>query len=162
VHMLEARPSRLGGKADANAGDNDPIVPFGARFFKNARACPRPANPHCQALYKSSTLLPLPLSADLPLCFALSIAKPPTEFARDICGKRLRRTRHPTTVHTSLRFTATTTFSTPVTFLSCAALRVRNTLRVNALIAYLGTQFGLSTSPTPVTKSTPLFSAIRA
>jgi hypothetical protein len=76
-----------------------PIAPFGARFFKNARACPRHANPHIQALYKSSTVLPLPLSADSLLYFALSIAKPPTQFARDYCAKRLRRTHHPTTIH---------------------------------------------------------------
>ena len=75
----------------------DAIVPFGARFFKNARACPRPANPHIQALYKYSAALPLPLSADSPLSFAWSIAKPTAEFARYYFAKRLRRTHHPIT-----------------------------------------------------------------
>jgi hypothetical protein len=55
----------LGGKADTMPARMIPIVPFGARFFKNARACPRPANPHIQARYKYSSVPPL--SADSSL-----------------------------------------------------------------------------------------------
>jgi hypothetical protein len=40
-----------------------PITPYGARFFKNARACPRPANPHIQGPLQILQRSP-PLSAD--------------------------------------------------------------------------------------------------
>lgn len=85
----------LAGKRMPMPARNDPSVPFRARFFKNARACPRPANPHSQALYKSSTVRPLPPSAQLLQCFALLIAKPPSKLCDD-SGKRVRRPHHPT------------------------------------------------------------------
>jgi hypothetical protein len=86
--------SAVGGKADTNAGEMILSCRLELDFSKRPRL-PSACKPHIQALCKYSTVRPVPLSADTPLCFALSTVKPRTQFGRDKCAKRLRRTHHP-------------------------------------------------------------------
>jgi hypothetical protein len=145
------------------AARNDPMVmvPFGARFFKNARTCPRPANPHSQALRKSSTVHRLSLSTHPPLCVVLAIARPPSIGPRDACGKRLRRLpcrrrphqSSPDSVDVSTRLTATTTLFAPWHVLALQP-RVSAAPSVNARESQTGHRGSRLDWPTPRSRAT--------
>ena len=132
-----------------------PMAPFGARFFKNARACPRPANPHIQGPLQILQCSPS-LRRFVPV-IALSIAKARTESARAYWTKSLRSTSPDYNPH----------FDPPQPLIlfhtgrsSSYTIGLRDAPRADILKFNLPTRFQFSTSPTTATKFTSRSSAI--